>query len=727
MEILSIPCPECGHQLQLRDRSLLGQAARCPECKHKFLLEEQPDARRSDDSLSGRETIAPGALVESLAEPSEDFEPILKDFGRYKLLRELGQGAMGTVYLARDMQLDRQVALKIPKFRDGNDSTMLERFYREARSAATLRHPNICPVFDVGEVDGAHYLTMAYIEGHTLSSNINRQTPQTERQVVGIVRKLASALDHAHKGGVVHRDLKPANIMIDVRNDPIVMDFGLALQLETGNDRLTQTGMILGTPAYMSPEQVRTEWDQIGPPSDVYSLGIILFELLTGEVPFDGPVGVVMALVLTQEPPKPSEFRPDLDPQLEAICLKMMAKEIDDRYKSMYEVDAALDGFLKSPKKEVPEPKSAESALATAPSPQTSDVKREPRETSRPSRQTVADNVSGTEPQHQEERRLTRKIEGRRSAARTRLSGWPDNSSGQLLDDPFWKRWFIPAAAVLFVTLSLTIATVTQFLVGGDGTRTPEPQPNSAIVSLLKETKKDVAPIPVLSDNAAEVRTTGDDPTPPTVPADSAQQVITPDTEPPVTIDSTPTLPQTISKATQTLEGHSSSVTCVAFSPDGRRIVSGSGVDGEVSGEVRLWDTESLQAMLTRAGHTRSVAFSPDGRRIVSGGGGDRTPKLWDAESGQETLTFKGDNRGIISVAFSPDGRRIVTSGFDRTLGVWDAETGQQTLRISGHTAAVLSVAFSPDGRRIVSGSWDKTLKVWDAESGQETDRKSVV
>jgi serine/threonine protein kinase len=155
-----------------------------------------------------------------MAEPSEKRKSILKEFGRYQLLRELGQGAMGTVYLARDVQLDRQVALKIPKFDENEDSHLLERFYREARSAATLRHPNICPVYDVGEVDGAHYLTMTYIEGRTLSAYVNREKLPAERQVVGIVRKLASALDHAHKQGVVHRDLKPPNIMIDKRDDP---------------------------------------------------------------------------------------------------------------------------------------------------------------------------------------------------------------------------------------------------------------------------------------------------------------------------------------------------------------------------------------------------------------------------------------------------------------------------------------------------------------------------
>ncbi|MBT4864080.1 MAG: serine/threonine protein kinase, partial [Planctomycetaceae bacterium] len=337
-----VSCPKCGHQIQLQSRSLRKRATRCPDCKKEFLPEEQAESKSPDDSPSGRETITPGEPAESLAEPSTSSESILKEFGRYQLLRQLGQGAMGTVYLARDVQLGRQVALKIPKFGDDENSERLQRFHREAQASATLRHPNICPVFDVGEVDGAHYLTMAYIEGHTLSSDINRQELLPERQVVDIICKLASALEHSHKQGIVHRDIKPSNIMIDSRNDPIVMDFGLALQLESGDDRLTQTGTLLGTPAYMSPEQVRAEWDEVGPASDIYSLGVVLYELLAGEVPFEGAVGLVMALVLTQEPQNPSRMRPDLDRRLEAICLKMMAKEIEDRYQSMDDVITAL-------------------------------------------------------------------------------------------------------------------------------------------------------------------------------------------------------------------------------------------------------------------------------------------------------------------------------------------------------------------------------------------------
>jgi serine/threonine protein kinase len=271
-----------------------------------------------------------------------------EQFGRYRILKTLGQGAMGAVFLAEDTQLHRNVALKIPKFSEHSGKNLLERFYREARAAATLRHAHICPVYDVGEIDGTHYLTMAFIEGKPLSEVIRKGKPLTERQAAGVVRKLALGLEEAHGQGVVHRDLKPANIMIDRKGEPVVTDFGLARQLEQSDEsRITQTGAILGTPAYMSPEQVEADPEKVGPASDVYSLGVILYELLTGKLPFQGPVTSVLAQIVSKTPEKPASLRPGLDPALEAICLKMMARSTNDRYGTMGEVAEALTQWVR--------------------------------------------------------------------------------------------------------------------------------------------------------------------------------------------------------------------------------------------------------------------------------------------------------------------------------------------------------------------------------------------
>ncbi|HEV7999610.1 MAG TPA: serine/threonine-protein kinase, partial [Planctomycetaceae bacterium] len=308
---------------------------------------------RADDStksfvVQGQETLAPQTVA--MRNVESDAGGLSGQFGRYRIIRALGKGAMGTVYLAEDTQLERSVAIKTPHFTENPSAESLERFYREARVAATLRQPHICPVFDVGQIDGKHYISMAYIEGRPLSAFIKPDKPQTERQILIVIRKLALALQEAHDHGIVHRDLKPANIMVDKKGEPIIMDFGLAQQApREGDIRLTQTGNIIGTPAYMSPEQVEGEPDKIASPTDQFSLGVILYELLTAQLPFRGSVIAVMGQILTKEPPPPSQLRPDLDPRIQAVCLKMMAKMPSGRFASLKAVADELAAILKSP------------------------------------------------------------------------------------------------------------------------------------------------------------------------------------------------------------------------------------------------------------------------------------------------------------------------------------------------------------------------------------------
>ena len=268
------------------------------------------------------------------------------EFGRYAIKKELGKGAMGAVFLARDTQLDRDVALKVPTFSDKSPANMIERFYREARSAATLTHPNICPVYDVGEHDGTHFISMGFIEGRPLSAYIESGKKQPERQAAAVVKKLALALQEAHDKGIIHRDLKPANIMIDQRSEPVVMDFGLArITNDKEEARLTREGTVMGSPAYMSPEQV--EGKKIGPQCDVYSLGVVFYELLTGQTPYQGTVVSVIGQILAANPKTPIELRPDISPECSAVCLKAMASKQSDRFQSMTDYAKALDAFIK--------------------------------------------------------------------------------------------------------------------------------------------------------------------------------------------------------------------------------------------------------------------------------------------------------------------------------------------------------------------------------------------
>ena len=262
------------------------------------------------------------------------------DFGRYRIMTELGAGGMGQVFLAHDTQLDREVALKVPRIGRGNAA--VDRFYREARSMASLRHPNICPVYDVGQHDGIHFLTMACIQGETLDDLLRDKNRAGEIDARKLVRALALALAEAHRAGVIHRDLKPANIMIDERNEPIVMDFGLARLERESEPHLTQDGSVLGTPAYMPPEQIEGRIDDIGPVSDVYSLGVVLFQLLTGKLPFEGSSVSVMAHILLNDPPAPSSIC-EVPGDMERICLKAMSRAEADRFQSMDELVQALD------------------------------------------------------------------------------------------------------------------------------------------------------------------------------------------------------------------------------------------------------------------------------------------------------------------------------------------------------------------------------------------------
>ncbi len=322
-----------GHQWEATP----GGKNTCPQCGAAAIARDEAQ----------RPTVKPEVSTPSLSD-SSNRTSLPEQFGRYRILKQLGKGGMGSVYLAHDTELDRKVALKVPHFTEAEGKNVRDRFYREARSAATLHHANICPVYDVGEMDGTLYLTMAYIEGESLSRFVDPNKPLTQRQVATLVRKLALALQEAHSRGVIHRDLKPSNVMISKRGEPVVMDFGLARRTTKGEVRLTQTGAIIGTPAYMSPEQVNGDLEAMGPQSDVYSLGVILYELLAGRLPFEGPMASVLAQIIAKEPVPPSMIRPGVDPALEAVCLKAMAKSIPDRMRSMADFAAALGEFLKA-------------------------------------------------------------------------------------------------------------------------------------------------------------------------------------------------------------------------------------------------------------------------------------------------------------------------------------------------------------------------------------------
>ncbi len=266
-----------------------------------------------------------------------------KKIGHFELLERVGIGQFGSVWKARDEKLDRTVAIKIPR-RGPLDDRQTEFFLRDARAAAQLKHPNIVSVHEVGKLDGTIYIASDFVRGATLKEwmDVKRLTP---RESAKLCITIAEALHHAHEAVVIHRDLKPGNIMMDEEEQPHIVDFGLAKR-DAGEITMTVEGQILGTPAYMPPEQVRGEAHGVDRRADVYSMGVILYELLTGELPFRGDKQMLIVQILNEDPPPPRKLNAHLPRDLETICLRCMEKDPVKRYASADELRAELVCFL---------------------------------------------------------------------------------------------------------------------------------------------------------------------------------------------------------------------------------------------------------------------------------------------------------------------------------------------------------------------------------------------
>lgn len=266
-------------------------------------------------------------------------------FGRYEIIELLGQGGMGAVYLAFDPQLERKIAIKVPTFGTDNPEG-LKRFLRESRVIASLNHRHICPVYDYGEEKKVPFLCMPYLPGLPLSKRLTPNLPADLAWTGRLIHQLALAMQYVHDRNIIHRDLKPANILFDDQHEPIIMDFGMARTQNLSSLQLTAHGAIMGTPAYMPPEQVNGEGDRAGATSDIYSLGVILFVMLTGRTPYLGDGLTMMMQIVSDPPPAPSSLRPGLAPEWDAVCLKAMANDPAQRWKNMRAFAQALEPLL---------------------------------------------------------------------------------------------------------------------------------------------------------------------------------------------------------------------------------------------------------------------------------------------------------------------------------------------------------------------------------------------
>jgi WD40 repeat protein/tRNA A-37 threonylcarbamoyl transferase component Bud32 len=723
--------------------------------------------RASDSTDSGGEGAGPLARI--------------RYFGDYELLEEIARGGMGIVYKARQVSLNRIVALKMILAGQFASETEVERFYTEARAAANLQHRNIVAIHEVGQHENQHYFSMDYIEGESLA-RIVHENPLPAEKAAGYLKTITEAIDFAHRQGTLHRDLKPSNVLIDKFDEPQITDFGLAKRIE-GTAQITATGSLMGTPSYMPPEQAGAYDGKVGPASDVYSLGALLYNLLTGRPPFLGENLVVMLnQVLNNDPVAPRLLNPKVPRDLETICLKCLEKDPHKRYPTAAVLAADLDRFLRGEPIAARPVGQGERAwrwckrnrlvsslgafiaaillIAAIGGSVLAVRERNARATADISTQRATAEAQRAEDARGEadRRRSEAQTERERAEAALKesesrlyasqiaaahaewnagnpLAAWRHLESCRR-DFRGWEHRYVSA---LFKqderTLTGHRGTVNQAVYSPDGTR---------------------------------IASAGEDKTVKVWTA-SGRNLLT-------------------------LSGHPGSVNAVAFSPDGRRIVSGCG-----AGIVKIWDSATGRNELTLAPEKQAgaakegdcnaandnfiaaVAFSPDGKWVfgvpscgplrvwdVSTGrviprhssqstsydffsymqgyaaGGAWTDRRGPIEVGRSRFVAEFDPNGLFTVRLlhppGPDVNELITlpsqsmssSFFAIALSpnhewvamslaghplIWNAQTGKG-FRILEGIEGITCVAFSRDSRRIVVGNSDATVKVWDVATG---------
>jgi len=345
--MITLRCPNCQQAIEVSE-DCIHTGLCCTSCGADVpthaVPTQQAEPEGTDSGIDDTPPVAPQRLFASQRQSDSSLRP-QSPFGDYELLEEIARGGMGVVYRARHRPLNRIVALKMIRSGELAAEADVQRFHSEAEAAATLNHPNIVPIYDVGEQDGHHFFTMALVSGSSLKDKLS-DGPLPPREAAELTAVVAEAVQAAHEKGIVHRDLKPSNVLIDESGRPQVADFGLAKQAETDSS-LTATGQILGTPAFMPPEQAAGSTDKVGPRSDIYSLGAVLYCLLTGRPPFQS-ANVVETLkqVLEREPVSPRQLNPAVDRDLETICLRCLQKDPQRRYATAADFSADLKRYL---------------------------------------------------------------------------------------------------------------------------------------------------------------------------------------------------------------------------------------------------------------------------------------------------------------------------------------------------------------------------------------------
>jgi WD40 repeat protein len=684
----------------------------------------------------------------------------------YDILAEVGRGGMGVVYKARHRSLNRLVALKMVLAGEFASPAQEQRFRLEAELAARVQHPNIVQIYEIGSYQCRPFLALEWVEGGSLADRLDGQ-PWPPGEAASFLATLAHAIHMAHSEGVMHRDLKPANILLQTggggrKTDqggpsrsgftadpasgllPKITDFGLARPIE-GGVSLTQSGLLVGTPGYMAPEQAGGSGRRalVGPAADIYALGVILYQLLTGQLPFQADSTLeVLRAVTSDEPVRPSRLQPRLPRDLEAITLHCLEKEPSRRYPSALALAEDLERFREG-KQVAARPVGAGARLARACRRRPmvalllglltaslfgglagvtwmwrkaeSNLREADRQRVEANQHRVAAEAAQSRARDEASRAYSAEQEMRRQwyAASSNLmqAAWDTGQVGRLrallaeteaypdrgFEWYYWQRLChldqhtlighrSEVSSVSWSTDGARLATGS-----ADGTAKVWDAAGGRVLLTLKGHTGPVRSVSWSADGA-RLATGSADGTAKVWDAAGGQVLLT-------------------------LKGHTYQITSVSWSADGARLATGS-----ADGTAKVWDAAGGRELLTLKRHTgpvRSVSWSADGVRLATGSA-DGTAKVWDAADGRELLTLNGHTNSVVSVSWSADGARLATGSSDGTAKVWDAAGGRELFTLKGHPGMVRSVSWSPDGARLATGSSDGTAKVWDAAGGRE-------